>query len=325
MLSTLKFLRNAAENVNHPVYAQYVNSNGSVLRTCNDANYMEIAYKAPWKGSVNIFILIDILSKLTEEVEFVDSENDLHIQSGRFKSDLIIANMQFPTFLQPEMESSIKLDNDLVEVLKQGIKYVGKGNLSPLYIDAHGICVTDGARMFIHNHKFDLPKPISMNTKVLSILGEENKITSDKFGNIVVGYLGGFGKFRTDPVDFYPIDKIREFVKHSSENIEKLCNVATLLDSVEKLSPVLYGESNTFISILNNNKTLRIQAESLVNGSAELIFTSELQTTFSMNLDLKFLKGITFDFDVFINKDRQDRLYLKNNTGSEIVLMGASE
>ena len=63
----------------------------------------------------------------------------------------------------------------------------------------------------------------------------------------------------------------------------------------------------------------------MVNGRSTVDIASDIEEPFTISVNVNFLKTIPFDFDVFVDVSDPKRLYLKNDNGSQIVLMGAKK
>lgn len=332
LLMIMKTLKAGASNDAYPIYSPYLYSDGKSVSTCNTSTFVRIhlTKPLPFKGYVNIFILEEVLNLVGEDmtVEVIEPKGDepeiLRIRSGSYKTDLnLLQNLGMPDMEQPNFTKSIQLNEETLAVWRYALQYVGRESLSPLYIDKEGLCASDGYRIFINVTQHDLVGKLSLNKKIMNFLKEQYSIMADEKGNVNVGFSNGFAIFTTDSLDFYPYDRIRDFMNTTKTNVNLLCNIGLLRDCAEKVSPIFHGEAEQYCTITNLNKKMVVKAESKINGTAEVEVDSMSDTEFKLVFNLKNIKNTPFDFDCFINKERQDRLFLANSNGSFIGLMGA--
>jgi len=333
LLLDMKTLKAGASNDAYPVYSPYLFSDGKTVRTCNNNVFISInrSTPLPFKGYVNIFILEEVLNLVGEDATFEvippkeqDGPEILRIKSGSYKTDLnLLQNLGMPEQEEPDFTKSIKLDEDILGVWRYALQYVGRESLSPLYIDKEGLCASDGYRIFTNATSYDIDGKLSLNKKIMNFIKDSYSIMADPKGNVCVKYNNGFAIFTTEGLDFYPYDRIRDFINNTKNNVHLLCNISLLRDCTEKVSPIFHGESEHYCTITNSNKKLKILAESTMNGTAEVEAESQTDIEFKLMINAKSFKSVPFDFDVFIASERQDRLYLANGEGSSIGLMGA--
>jgi len=332
LLLYMKILKSGSENAPYPIYAPYLYSDGTTLRSCNNTTYISLkpAKPIPFKGYVNIFILEEVLNLVGEDmtVEVVPPNDDgpeiLRIKSGTYKADLnLLQNLGMPELAEPNFDKSIKLDEETVAIWKYALKYVGRESLSPLYIDKTGLCASDGYRIFVNEMPYDLEGKLSLNSKIMNFLKDQYLIMSDEKGNVNVQFLNGFAVFTTESLDFFPSERIRDFLSVSKTNTNLLCNISLLRDSVDKISPIFHGESEHFCVFSNANKKLTITGSSKINGVATVEVDSQFDGEFKLTLNAKTLKIIPFDYDCLVSLERQDRLLFKNELGSTVILMGS--
>jgi hypothetical protein len=322
LLNFVKLLKVAVSNDNYPLYSSYLFSDGKTVRTCNNTAYVSLNYKAPFKGCVNFYVLEDILNNIGEDAEYYQKDNQLKIVSGSYENFLNIMDFDFPDLNLPEGVELIDLTEEDLNMWRFATKYCGKESLSPLYVDGEGTLATDGSRIFLNHKKWSIGNKLALTPKILSFVRPEFKLGADDRGNINIVFNGGYAKFIADKLDFYLDDRIRKFVNESSKDVKLLCNVAVLRDCAEKLAPIFHGEIESVANISNKDNKLEIIATSSVNGRSNVIINSELKEEFAINMNLRFFGNIPFNFDVYVNPSKDDRLFLQDENGSRVVLMG---
>ena len=322
-LEVLKLMKHASSKDNYPLYAQYIKSTGGKLITCNNNSYIEMSYKAPFEGCVNIFVLIDTLSMLEGDVVVEDTYEVVTIKAGNFKTDLIKVDMEFPSVELEDVDTTL-VDQDYIETLKYAAKFVGKENLAPLFIDKEGILATDGNKIFM-NKIFNTKHKTSLTNKIVQFLRPGHEIGMDEKGNVVVSFVTGFGKFSTESLHLFPDSQIKEYMLSAKVGVKRLCNIAPLIDAATKLVPIFHNEQMTFMDLSNLDKMLKMEGTSMVNGRSTVDISSDIEEPFSIAVNVNFLKTIPYDFDVFVDVADPKYLFLKNDNGSQIVLMGAKK
>jgi hypothetical protein len=70
---------------------------------------------------------------------------------------------------------------------------------------------------------------------------------------------------------------------------------------------------------------MKISAFSPVNGNAEVVVSTELADDFNINFNLKFIRNMPLEYDVFTNLEKQDRLIFENDKGINIIMLGAKK
>jgi hypothetical protein len=247
----------------------------------------------------------------------------LTIKSGSYKTNITLRqNLNMVEVPEPDFTKSIKLDESTISLWKYALKYVGRESLSPLYVDKEGLCASDGYRIFTSSIPYEIDGRLSLNSKIMNFLKDGYTIMPDKEGNVNVQFLNGFAVFTTEKLDFYPSDRIRDFVASSNHNVNFLCNVAALRDATDKIAPIFHGESEHAVTIINSKNKISVTGESITNGTASVEVPSQSDVEFKLMFNAKALRGVPFDFDTFVTPDHQDRLILKNEMGSTIILMG---
>lgn len=319
----LKLLKTAVSNDNYPLYSSYLYSDGKTVRTCNNTSYVCLNYKAPYKGCVNFYILENVLNLIGEDADIEQEGNQLKISSGNYHTTLNIMDFDFPKLEPPKDVELFTLTEEDLNMWRFAIKYTGKESLAPLYVDNIGTLATDGSRIFLNHKKIDTNNKLALSSKILGFVRSDYKLGADDKGNINISFEGGFAKFISDKLDFYLDDRIRKFVDESSKNTKLLCNVAHLRDAAEKLGPIFHGEMESVANLSNKNKKLEITATSTVNGVSDIVIDSDLDEEFSINMNLRFFANVPLNFDCYVSLDKDDRLYLSDENGSRIVLMGA--
>jgi hypothetical protein len=281
-----------------------------------------------FKGYLNIFILEEILNMVAEDASFNFSEKEslLKVNSGSFKTVLnVVRDMGMPVIESPDFTNSIELDEEMINLWKYAISYVGRDSLSPLYIDSDGICATDGQRVFLSSDGYNIDGKLSINKKILSFLKDGYRIMSDQKGNINIAFPNGFAVFSTDSLELFPHQRIRSFASDSLSDRKFIFNVAVLRDCADKISPIFHGESENYCELFNKNKEMKISAFSPVNGNAEVVVNTELADDFSINFNLKFIRNMPLEYDVYTNLEKQDRLIFENDKGINIIMLGAKK
>ena len=327
ILEYMKVLKAGASNDVYPIYSSYLYSDGNNLKTCNNSAYIAVSSIKPtnFKGYLNIFILEEILNMVAEDATFSFSEKEslLRVNSGPFKTSLnVVRDMGMPEITKPDFSSSIELDEETINLWKFAIKYVGRDSLSPLYIDSDGICATDGQRVFLSSNGYGIDGKLSINNKILSFLRDGYNIFADQKGNVNIGFHNGFAVFSTDSLELFPHQRIRSFASDSLSDRKFIFNVAVMRDCADKISPIFHGETEHYCELSNKNKEMKISAFSPVNGNAEVMVNTELENEFSINFNMKFIKNMPLEYDVFINLDMQDRLIFENDKGVNIIMLG---
>jgi hypothetical protein len=320
MKKFLPVLKIGASKDDYPHYASYVNITGGQLQTCNKKESVVFDLDTGFEGSVNIYVLEDVL-KNTINPDIEQIGNELHISEGDFRSILTIEDIGFPQIKDPSTKG-LKISDDIINTLKTANVFTGTGIYNYIYLGKEFIVSTDGSRMFFKSLKSNIETPIPVNSSIISTLNNECVLASSE-ENAVVVYKNGYIIFTVPYLDTYPIEKITNFIKESRTNLQKICNVAVLQDAIKKVSSVFIGESVGFVSLENKDNTLGIKATSEVNGTSFIGIASEVRDEFKMSINCEFLKGINLDFDVYVDVNNSDRLYLKDLDGAEVVLLAA--
>jgi len=314
----LPLLKIGAGRGTYPIYCQYINSKDGKVSTCNGDEYVSVDQTLPFQGSINIFVLEDILKNFDEFATKVKN-GKLIISSGSYSSFLNIADFDFPVLKMPKIRM-LTIDEDLLRILKEASNFVGKDIYESVCITGTSIVATNRNRVFFHKRDTAVKEPIFLTRRMLSMLASNCKIgTQDN--KIIISFDGGYIIAIGRIMDDFPLSKIEEFIEASKKGMVKLCNIAYMQDAKKKLSPIFFGELEQWISLKNNKKKLMLLAESNTNGTAEVVIPSEIEDKFGIDINANILKDVAIDFDVYVNLNRLDKLYLTNDE-TELVLMG---
>ena len=322
-IEVLKLMRHASSKENYPLYAQYIKSTGTKLITCNNNSYIELNYKSPFTGCVNLFVLLDTLNTFDGNVEVEDGPDDVTIKTGSFKTNLLKVDIDFP-HVEEESVDFTPVDETYIETLKYAIKFVGKENLAPLFIDKDGILASDSNKIFM-NSIFSTNTRTSLTSKIISFLKDGYQIGMDDKGNVIVEIPNGFAKFSTESLHLFPDTQIKEFMLSSKVGVKKVSNIAPIIDAASKLTPIFLNEQMTFIEMENADNILKMTGVSIVNGRSSVEIASEMSDAFTIAINVNFLKTIPYDFDVYVDVNDPKLLFLMNDSGSKIILMGAKK
>lgn len=318
MKQAIEILKLGASKKEFPHYCQYANFMEDKIRTCNGQVFVEINNPFEIEGCINLFILEDIL-KNCDNPQIYQDNNSLKVEDGSFKSKLIVDSLEFPDTPDVNDIESIKL-NGLYDILKEAIKFVGDKLYSYIYICNDCIIATNKSRCFFHKVELNLTTPIGVDTKIFSSLNKSSEIGVKDFNTVAV-YDNGMVIFQASLLEDYPKDRVVKFINKSRSGVNKLCNVYALQTAVKKISPMLLNENSSVVELRNAGKKLQVCATSAINGVSSMSIDTEIEEEFKLHLNNKFLNNINIDYDIYINLENEDRLYL-NNGISEIVLMG---
>jgi hypothetical protein len=327
MIEHLKVLKMGVAKVDYPVYAQAVNfKNGHEIQTYNNKIFVSVRDPHPFNGATNFYVLESILNRLGTATEMMIQEGELlkiTTEDG-FNAALPIEDVGFPEVEDFDVDMHV-FTTDTLNILSTAIKFTGANIYSYVYVDDYCITATDGRRLFYHQfpeRHWDSDVVMGINNKIYSVL-EGGSAVGTKEWNMKVVNGNVILIFSIDVLDSYPIDKIKPFILESREKCtSKLCNVAVLKDLSEKASTVLTGDTTPAVKLHNKDKVLTLSAESLVTGSSSVTAESFMDEEFSMMLNPKMLRDISLDFNVFVGVDVRSRLYMKNDSGAEIAMMG---
>jgi len=104
-----------------------------------------------------------------------DSGAMLKIRDGNYKTSLVIDDIEFPEMPEIENLELIGLE-DVYEILKDAIKFVGSGLYSYIYLCNDCILATDKSRVFSHKLDLSLSQVVGIDKQILSALGENCKL-----------------------------------------------------------------------------------------------------------------------------------------------------
>ncbi len=319
MKEEISVLKLGASKKEFPYYCQYADFTKDSIRTCNSRVYVEIDNPFDIEGDINLFVLDEIL-KNCNEPEIYQDGTMLKIRDGNYKTSLVIDDIEFPEMPEIENLELIGLE-DIYEILKEAIKFVGSGLYSYIYLCNDCILATDKSRVFSHKLDLSLSQVVGIDKQILSALGENCKL-GVRDNNTIVVYDSGVVRFQATILDNYPKSEIIKVMSKSKVNIEKLCNVYPLQQAVKKISPMLMNEQSSFIGLKNADKKLDVYVDSITNGISVMTIDSAVESKFEMSIDYTFFNNINIDYDVYVNEvENVDRLYLTNGK-SDIVLLG---
>jgi len=319
MKELLKILKAGVTKNDYPVYGQYIHSTGKQLQTYNKSILACVNYELPFKGSTNFFVIENLLTHL-ETYDIKQINDSIIISSDNFKSELIIDDVGFPRVKNHNYKKGLFVTEELLYILNIAIKFVGNSYYKYVVITNKGVLATDTHRLFCYNKVMDTKSAIFLDKNIINMLKTGYEINFDD--NIFVKFDEGYLIFEIDDVSEYDINKIYDHILTYSNNVVRLCNVQTIHDAIQKVSHVLFNENSRCINIFNKKKILTISAESSVNGVASVEYESELENKYESNFDIDKFSNISLDYDVYINKEDSNYMYLKDEH-SEIISVAA--
>ena len=318
MKEIIPILKIGSSKGDFPPYCRYIKLYNNKIQACNGSEFVEIHKEHPFTGCINLYVLDDVLKNCSNP-QLTQEDDVLRIEEGSYKTKIIIDDIEFPSL--PNVKADmLEITEDLLTVLKTAIKFTGEGIKSYIYLCNDYITSTDGSRCFFHKQEFNVSDSLGINKKILAVLSKDCSIGVQD-SNTVVTFGDSRVVFSTALLTNYPNKKVVDGVKMSKKKVQKLCNVATLQDAVQKVIPMLVGELSSFVELKNKDNKLTVQVESVVNGISSMVIGSEIDDEFNLDMQSAYLTNIDYDYDVFVNVKNVDRLYLTNSF-SEIVLMG---
>ena len=318
MKELLPFLKQASSNKEYPIYASYLHSDGKSLSTYDNYLYMKFDYEAPFKGDVNIFMLDSILHNLKEYTIKQQSENKLFIEGSGAKYNIVISNYNFPD-IQKEITEYKYITDELLNLLKYASFFLGNDIYSYIYIDKDKLVATNINKLFYHKFENFEINPLLISKRLLSVISNEASIGIID-NTIGVKYQNGIVLQAIPKVESYPIDRISTYLEKETKNLKLIVNIALIRDAISKLNPIFSGEKATIINIANKHNKCRLIAESALNGRAVVEINSDLEDIVDINVNSKYLKNISYDYDLFINDN--NNLVCRNDDDSFIIFKG---
>jgi hypothetical protein len=334
LIDVLGILKLGAKKDVVPMYSQYVNITEGRLTTCSEDIYINLNYEFPFdfEGCVNIFVFSDILKSINKvgvEIDMKVEDESLLISTKSYKTKIPFLSkdvLDFPNFEEIELnvgENSFIVSDNILSQLDTAKAFTGGDRYNYVVVDNKGICSTDTLRLFLHNKDIVLGEGvlIKLDKKIIQLLDSKSIVGVDENNNVCVKREDGFMLF-TVGLEVYPIKKIREFSSKKIQDADnKICNFMVILESINKLTPVLFGESETVVDFVNTNNVFTIISDSQFNGTTKLDYKSESTEECSVRIDLKYLKNIPSSFDVFMKKDESGYLSLVDKN-SNIIIIG---
>lgn len=316
-------LKLGTSNKDFPQYASFLHSDGEHLYTCNMSEAVCINYKAPFKGDVNFFVLSGILNKLGD-IHTEQKDSSVFISDETTKHEIVIEDVNFPSdsIIKPDFEY-IPLQQEIVDVLKIAIKYAtGMDVYDKIFIDDNNIISFGHNIIFLREIKTNFKSKTGIDKRILSVLTEGCSIGSVN-NNFVVVFEGGFIIFETDSITKFNDSLIKKFFKNRRKNIKQLCSAAELKNAVDKISPIFYGEKIQNINIMNKSNKLTVKGGSVINGTSEASFNSLYKNPFTIDINTLTLNNVNNDFNIYINEEYADCLYLKDKNNNELIIRKA--
>lgn len=324
----INILRLGATTKDFPMFGQYLHIEDNKLYTCNGDIYLCLDYETDLKGDINIHILNNILSMFYNNKDLkINKTNDkLLIQTNNYKTELPIVDISFPYMNKPQIEY-FSLTESIINIFKLALNFVTKEENSLrdiLFIRNNIICSSDDTRVFYHKSDIDFgDDSFGVSRKLLPLLSDQVKIGVNAL-NTCVDFGNGYGIFSLFDMQKYPIDNIETTLSVVQDESDYVCNIAPVLDAVDKLQPIFYKEKEQILTCTNMHNKFTITATSAINGQSVVELDSRLDKRFIFNINLNKFKNIPISFDLYtkIENDKSvDYIYLKDNImNSEIII-----
>jgi hypothetical protein len=300
-----KLILSSVSKEAYPLYASYITSDPGSIRVCNNSSYIQINKSLPFKGSTNVFVLMSLLDKMPDEgVEYKFTKTDLAISYPGFSTKLNVVDLNVPK-LELQNEEFVDIDSTLLSILGLAKKFTGKDDIAKnVLVAKDGIYSTDNYRAFIYNKDIDVGDDLLfLDNKIISVLEEGFGVGISHNNNVGVTFPGGFGIFTTEPVRFYPNNKIRNFMLSLKKNNTYLCTSEQMQECMDKLSPIFFGESKKMVTIESNDSKVFIKGASRMNGEAR-IFLTESSSDLDLNvaITIESFKDIPLTHEVYASK-----------------------
>jgi len=324
MKQLMKILKIGTTKGDYPYYCQHINFTEDKIQTCNGSVFVDMEdNKYPIEGAVNFNILESVLNNC--ETPQIQQEGALlKIKDGSYSSEIIVDTLEFPDSNLLGIDT-IEITSELLYLLTSAMKYTGEGLLSYVYMDStHILATKDKQKAFYYEHSMPMKvgQVIGINSKILSTLSEGVEIGTSK-DNTVVKFDGGQIVFKIALLNNYPKEELVNGI-NNKPLITKLCNVQPIQESVKKVSSLLINETEKVVYLENKENVLTIKATSISQGESTVKLNSELKESFKIKMQVKFLSGIDLDYDVYVDLNKNNTLYLTNQE-SEILLAGVRE
>ena len=302
-----------------PLYGPFLHSDGQKVVTCNDEVYIETNIQLPFIGSVNFFVLDKLLKSTSEKLNIQKQESSqLSFVDGSLSSNLSMLEMEYPSFKKPDIKM-VEVTGKLYNSLLLSTKFLGSGIYSNICVDAGVIISTDTSKIFFSVEDLVLSERMSLNSKIVSFLKVGDKIGTHN-NNVVVEFEGGFGIFTSEDISRYPVTKIMSFIDKSKSSLKKICSINVVKEECAKLSHIFFGELIQEIEFSNEDYSLVMSAESVVNGKSQTKVKSDLQDKFSIKLDYSYLSHIPSSYLMY-RGDVDDKLLFKHEKDDSIIVL----
>ena len=117
-----------------------------------------------------------------------------------------------------------------------------------------------------------------------------------------------------------------EFANHiinkTETNNEKICNVSKLHKAIFKVTPMFIGETISLIQLINKNKELFINAES-INGNTSVKIESLSDIKSKLYVNASYINHVPIDYDMYLEQGKINKAIFKNEN-STIIIMGVN-
>lgn len=318
MLSKLKknisILMKGASSKDFPFYASLLTSDGSSIYTNNNDVFVNMDISLPFEGSIDIFALNGILSKIDiKHTDIFQKKNKLYIMDDKSKYELnIVKNLKIPR-LEREDIITKNIDNELLECLSIASSFIGSFNPFDTMYMGDFVCASNKGDLFYYN--IDIGFDVYLNRQSLSLLRVGKRFgIQDTFMIVDVndGYLATTLPLHPE----FPKDKAMEIIKNNMSNSIPICDFSEFKFAYDNLKPLLAKEKVKFINF--DGDVLSVKT-TIGSSKYDLNFDHEFNSKFLISIPTQLFPSIPNWYDVCINENNLNAIILTSEKSTILI------